>query len=883
MKTFSATMDTALLATVKKPVWLLKLELRSGAGSTTLYLSDQKIDLWGESWTPVVMEWGEVDRFFDPAESEIKVSDMTVKLDNRANALSPGANNISWYFRKYDLADSIATLYLWLEGAGLTEPVGASLNDLLKVLEGKPELASDVTPAACSVDIVSREGEYDDERCSWGDLLLGQYTLNQWGSAPTTIIGEWKPAVFGSDLMCQGVALAGPVRTGKVEGPDALFDATDGADNVIISFPAGGEYNASTPVAAPCDIYVGDWRLPVKKQPAQNGSGHWVYTISAPSLYVPFYIPTPLKGTTPVFVPSAAMIWPRADESEQGPYARSEPPRGAPYQFFHGASDTGNWRDGYHPGRSGPFIKNVYIDGVEVNAADMEKDDSFGIVWLRAGRDAVWGEAGNPEAMTIRWTGVDTSFTTGDGWLRPAQLTARYPHGYNANSNPCILGDFAVPASGGGAPASSKLGLKRSSWYPPLGARMAQTRFVLKYTGVDVSTGTFHLKIFDREYSFSSSELSDGSGISSEGWTVSIDQKGVEFEIWPNNEGYPYTATSPDPRYWDIFELSIDVTTNAADHLSAFEGLSDSFQAWFTGTVWPSGNSIIVLSAELEIIFEPVQSAIKGPSVTALIGGAASKAGGILSAVIPAGDIGAGFGDSTLPDLKYRIDSQQSVCKFVKTVAKESNTELLKNYSTGKYDLVKRSSLRDNVNIPPPTGGAANISQGDLLADENGLPIIRRLRSAPESVINEVTVNYIDEQGKKRSLTLTGQGSIDVYGARRYSTDMGAGVTEQAAEDRALDILNANSEVNDYYALTFPLGPKLAIEPNDILIVTADMDGLSGSRMRVVSVEVDPGSLAEGGFASITVNALRYSTVRKGFGQIQLGSGPFGSGLITEN
>jgi hypothetical protein len=478
---------------------------------------------------------------------------------------------------------------------------------------------------------------------------------------------------------------------------------------------------------------------------------------------------------------------------------------------------------------------------------------------------------------------VDTVFTDGDAYIRADQLTAQYPHGYNANTNPCILGDFAVPASGGGAPASSKLGLKRSPWYPPLGARMAQTRFVLKYTGVDISTGTFHLKIFDHEYSFTSNELSDGAGIAGDGWTVSIDQKGVEFEIWPNNEGYPYTATSPDPRYWDIYELSIDVTSYAADHLSAFEGLSDSFKAWFTGTVWPSTNSIIVLGAQLEILFEPVQSATKGPTVTALIGGTASTAGEIISEVIPSSDIGVGFGDSTLPDLKYRIDSRQSVCKFVKTVTRESNTELIKNYSSGKYDLVKRSESRDNVNLPAPTGGVANIDQDDLLADADGLPMIRRLRSAPESVINEVTVSYIDEEGKKRSLTVTSQGSIDVYGARRYLTDMGAGVTEQAAEDRALDILNANSEVNDYYALTFPLGSKIAIEPNDILDVTADMDNLSDARMRVVSVEIDPGSLVEGSLSSITVNALRYSTVRKGFGQIQLGSGPFGSGLITEN
>jgi len=883
MKTFSTAMDTALLASVNNPVWLLKLDLKSGGAGATLYLSDQKISLWGQNWSPVVMEWGGVDRFFDPAESEIKVSDMTVKLDNRANALGAGMSNISWYFRKYDLADSVATLYLWLNGAGLTEPSGVSLNDLMKVLEGTPELSSDITPSACSLDIVNREAEYDNERCSWGDLLLGQYTLNQWGSAPTGIIGKWKPAVFGNDALTEGVALIGPIRIGKVEGPDALFDASYGADNVVISYPAGGEYNVSTPVAAPCDIYVGDWRLAVKKQPEQNINGHWVYTINAPALYVPFYIPAPLKGATPIFVPSAAMTWPRSDESKKGPYAQSEPPRGAPYQFYHGVADTGNWRDGYHPGRSGPSIKNVYVDGVEVADVDMRKDDGFGIVWLRSDRDAVAGTAGNPETARIKWTGVDTNFTTGDTWLRADQLTAKYPHGYNANSNPCILGDFAIPASGGGAPAASKLGLKKSPWYPPLGARMASARFVLKYTGVDISSGTFHLKIFDREYTFNSSELSDGSAIAASGWNVSIDQKGAQFEIWPNNNGHPYTATSPDPRYWDIYELSKDVTTDAMSHVASFTGFSDSFSAWFTGTVWPSANSIIVLGVELEILFEPVQSAIKGPAVTALIGGTASKAGEIMASLIPAGELGAGFTDSTLPDLKYRIDSQESVCRFIKTVARESNTELVKNYSSGKYDLVKKSDSQDNVNLPAPTGGAANIGQDDLLADEDGLPMIRRSRSAPESVINEVTVSYIDEEGKKKSLTLNSQGSVDVYGARRYSADMGAGVTEQAAEDRALDILNANAEVNDYYSLTFALGAKLAIEPNDILNVTADMDGLSSTMMRVVSVEIEPGSMGEGSLASITVNALRYSTVRRGFGQTLLGSGPFGAGRITEN
>ncbi|VAX15357.1 hypothetical protein MNBD_NITROSPINAE04-1960 [hydrothermal vent metagenome] len=883
MKTFSAALDSALQSTVKQPVWLLKLDLVSTSGDTTLYLADQPITLWGQSWKPLVTQWGVIDRFFDPSEYETKVSDVTVELDNRPQALGSGMKSLSWYFRKYDLSASTATFYMWLNNAGLTEPSGNDLNDLLPILSGTPELSTEITPAICPLDIVTKEGEWADDDCPWGALLNGRYTRYQWGALPEKQIGDFKPMVFGANVLCEGTALTAPERVGEVTGPDELFDPALGAEVIVVSFPKSGDNNEANPYPAPCDMYIGDWRFTIKAAPTQRNDLSWEYRIDSQVANGKYYVPTPLKGTSPLFSPATELLWPKSNDTNEGPFASDEPARGAPYQFFHGVADTGNSRDGYNPGRAGSFIDRVYVNGAEVNSSDMKKDDSFGIVWLRGERGAMEGKVGNPEFLNIKYTAVDNTFTSGDTWLRPTQLTANYPYGFQAGLNPCILGDFAIPASGGGAPASSRLGLKNSINYPHLGARVAAVRFVMKYTGLEYSTGTFNLELFGNQYSFNITELDSGSGIASQGFWVVKNQRGVEYEIWENNDGFPYTATSPDPRFWDMYELSKDVTTDALNHLKTYGGFADSMKAWVSGTAWPFTNSLIVLTAELEIQFEPVETTLKGPRVTALIGNSSSKAGEILSSIIPSNDVGSGFDDSSLPDLKYRIDKQQSICRFVRTVTRESNTELKKNFSTGKYDLVKKSDSRDNFNPAPPTGGVANINQDNMLADGNGLPMIQRLRSAPEAVVNEVTVRYIDEDGENRSVTIANSGSVDTYGVKRYVEDLGAAMTREAAEDRALDILNANAELNDYYMMSFPLGSAIALEPNDILQVTADMDELTNTKMRVVSVEVDPGHLAFGKVASITVNAQRYSKARRGFGQIPLGQGPFGSGQILEN
>lgn len=580
---------------------------------------------------------------------------------------------------------------------------------------------------------------------------------------------------------------------------------------------------------------------------------------------------------------SPGALWPRSDETGEGPYASAEPPMGTPYQFYHGPADTGNWRDGYNPGRAGRSVKSVYVDGVEAQPGDMTKDDAFGIVWLKRAACEVAGRAGNPETIRLRWTAVDQSFTSGDAWLGAGRLTAKYPHGYNADAAPCILGDFAVPASGGGAPASSKLGLVNSPRYPAPGARVASVRFVMRYTGVETSPGNFNLRIFDREYSFASSELADGAGIEADGWTVSMDQKGTEFEIWPGNEGYPYTETSPDPRQWYVYELSRDVTADAKSHLDAFNGFADTFRAWFSGTVWPSTNSVIALGCYLEVSFDPVEAVIEGPEVTAVVGGPPTTAGEILGEVIPAEFVGSGFDDASLPQLKYHVDRPQTVCAFVRQVTRDSGTELLMNYDTGKYDLAPRSAVRDSGNPPPGAGGVADISQGDMLAGETGLPMISRARSAPENVANEITVEYTSAEGRKESVTARNEGSIATHGLRKKKVVMGAGVGRAEAEARAREVLGELSEPGDYYTMVFPLGPALALEPNDVLTVTADMDALNGVLMRVVSVEVAPGALADGEIATVTVNARRYDKARRGFGETSFGSGPFGAGEVMEN
>ncbi len=884
MKTFSPELNAALANNLKKPVWLLKLELVSPSGNTVLYLADQPVTLWGQEWKPAVMGWGAIDRYFDPSEYETKVSDVSFVFDNSTTALGPGLKNISWYFRKYDLSASKATFYLWLADAGLTEPSGVNLNDLTPILTGTPELSGDVTPALCPIDVITDDaGEWAEGGCKWGELLSGRYSKNQWGALPAHRIGDFKPFVFGSGVLCEGIALTGPEKVGEVTGPNELFDPATGADYIDVTFPKSGENNEQNPFPAPCDIFIGDWRFTIRNSPEKQLSGAWKYKIDKKVPGETFYVPTPLKGATPIFTPSSNLLWPLSGETGKGPYSSSEPKLGTPYQFYHGAADSGNDRDGYHPGQSGAYMQNVYINGIEATGSEIEKDDAFGIVWLKTGNSAVDGAPGNPEKLKIKWTASDGSFTAGDEWVNANQLTANYPYGYHAGTNPCLLGDFAVPASGGGAPASSKLGLKNAVRYPYLGARIAEVRFVMRYTGLEYTSGLFNLELFGTRHSFAISELDNGKGILNQGFWVVKEQRGVQFEVWPNNSGYPYTAISPDQRYWDMFEISKDVTAEALTHLKQNGGFADTFKTWVTGTTWPDTNSLIVLSCELEVSFEPVESALAGPRVTALIGSAQNMAGDILSSVIPAGEVGSGFSDGSLPPLKYKIGNQQSVCKFIRRVTRESNTELIKNPATGKWDLIKKSDLRDKTNPPPPTGGVANIVESDLLADEYESPVIKRKRSSSENVVNEVTVHYIDSDGANNSVTLLDQGSIDAHGIRRYETEPGAAMTKTSAEQRALDILNANSEVNDYYIMTFPLGQALTLEPNDILSVTASMDEMSNLKMRVVSVEVDPGALADGLPATVTVNAMRFSKARKGFGQTVFGQATFGAGQIMEN
>jgi len=863
-----------------RPVWLLQLDLAAGATTTTLRFSDRPFTLWGAQWKPAVFDWGMVDRYFDPALGNSHVSDATITLSNEKDILGPGEPGISYSLRSYDLGRSRATVYLWLDGAGLTPPSGQSLNDLITILTGTPEITTGVTPRACPLDIVSKTAEISVNDLSLGELLSGRYTRQQWPALQPGLLGGWKPAVFGTDIVVPGLPLSRAERAGRITGPSALFDPATGANHVLISF----DKRQDSPYPAPCDIYLGDYRLTVRDNPVKTGASEWKYNIYTPSGGANFFVPAPMNGGEPFFAPSPAALWPRSDESGAGPYASSEPPLGTPYQFYHGHSDTGNAADGFHCGLAGRFIKEVYVNGVKTSGQEAVLDDAFGVAWLRMDSSSIHSKVGNPRVTRLKYTKVDDSFTAGSTYLRPQQLTTQWPHGYNAGTNPCILGDFSVPASGGGAPSSSRLGLINSVNYPNIGSRIAAVRFVMRYMGLDASAGTFNLSVFGSSYSFAASELGDGASIKADGWWVTRDKKGAQFEIWPNNNGYPYTQTSPNPRHWDIFELSRDVTAEALAHIKSHGGLADSFRAWFSGSQWPGAtNSFVALAVELEVTYDAVESAIGGPSVTALIGGPSAKAGDIIQEFIPPQLVGSGFDDPTLPSLKYWVDTQKNAASFVHTVAREAGRQLKKNGSTGKWDLLPRSAANDNLNPPSPTGGLADITQDAMLADDTGAPMIMRARPAPERIVNEVTVEFTSVSGAADSVVVRDLRSIEIYGVKNMTVPLAAVTSRDVAQAHGLDILNSNSEAADFYRFTFPLGSALALEPGDILRVTADMDSLAASKMLVVSASLDMGNIAGGNIATVTVNARRYSRAGKGYGMTQFGQAPYGLGQIMEN
>lgn len=863
-----------------RPVWLLQLDLVVGAVSTTLRFSDRPFTLWGAQWAPAVFDWGVVDRYFDPALVDSNVSDATITLSNEKDILGLGEPGISYSLRRYDLGRSRATVYLWLDGAGLTPPSGQSQNDLITILTGTPEITTGVTPRVCPLDIVSKTVEIPVSDLSLGEVLSGRYSRNQWPALQQGLVAGWKPVVFGDDIVVPGLPLSRAERTGRITGPAALFDPAIGADHVLISF----DKKDDSPYPAPCDIFLGDYRLTVRDNPVKTGVSEWKYKIYSPSGGANFLVPEPMNGGEPFFAPSPVALWPRGDESGAGPYASSEPPMGTPYQFYHGHSDTGNSADGFHCGLSGRFIKEVHVNGVKTSGQEALFDDAFGIAWLRMDSSSVRSKVGSPLVTRLKYTKVDDSFTTGATNLRPHQLTAEWPHGYNAGTNPCVLGDFTVPASGGGAPASSRLGLINSVNYPNVGSRIAAIRFVMRYTGLDVSAGTFNLTMFGSTHSFAASELGDGAQIKADGWWVTRDKKGPQFEIWPNNNGYPYTLTSPNPRHWDIFELSRDVTAEALAHIKSNGGLADSFRAWFTGAQWPfSTSSVIALAVELEVTYDAVESALDEPSVTALIGGPSAKAGDIIQEFIPPQLVGSGFDDPTLPSLKYRVDTQKNAVSFIHTVAREAGRQLKKNGSTGKWDLLARSVAKDNLNPPPPTGGLADITQDAMLADNTGAPMIMRARPAPERIVNEVAVEFTSLSGASDSVVVRDLRSIEIYGVKNMTVRLAATASRDVAEAYGGDILNSNSEAADFYRFTFPLGSALALEPGDILRVTADMDNLAASKMMVVSTSLDMGNIAEGNIATVTVNARRYSRASKGYGMTQFGQAPYGLGQIMEN
>ncbi len=360
--------------------------------------------------------------------------------------------------------------------------------------------------------------------------------------------------------------------------------------------------------------------------------------------------------------------------------------------------------------------------------------------------------------------------------------------------------------------------------------------------------------------------------------------KGVSFELWANNLGYPITQTSPVARVWDVYELSLDVTAAAKTHIESQGGLADTMEAWVTGTIWPLPNSLIVVETGLEVTADAAVSAVAPPRVTAHVDAGHATAGDIVASLLPASEVGSGFDDPTLPALAYVVERQIDMAHFARQVLREADAELIADAATGRWNLTRRSSLRDPASPPAaPTSGVALVDEAALLTDHEGSPMIVRVRTLPDALINEVTLIYRRDDGAHRSVTVRNEGSILAYGRRSATRELGARMSDEQARALAEATLKERSEACDYYRLSFPLGEGLAFEPGDIIAVTASMDLLSNTVMRVVSAEIDPGSLADGRLATITVNAQRYARAQKGFGQTPCGLTPFGLSLILEN
>lgn len=883
MKTFSASLTAAMTADPASPIWLVRFDLVGPPGSATLYLADRPYRLGGVDWRPAVLAWGAVDRYFDPDTEETALSDVTVVFSNRQG--EGGEPNLSWYLRAYDTAASTATLYLWFDGVGLTEPVGELLNDLLPIVTGRPEIADEITPSVCPVDIVAPSGPAAGGRSDWGDLLRGRYTRNQWPALPSATVGAMKPMALGDGVTATGVPLVSPTRIGRLTGPAGLFDPVVGAETLEIAFPDAGVASADSPYPAPCEIFVGDWRFSIRRAPEKRGAV-WVYYPD--TRFVGdrrYYLPNPLLGASPLFAPSPDAFWPTASALGAGPFGASEPAKGMPYQLHHGVADAGAAADGRRPGRFTATVTNLAVEGVAVDSTGYFHDRSFGVVWLRPEGASVVGKLANPATIRLKFTAVDPVATSGETWLGPERLTARWPRGYNAAENPCLLGNFTVPASGGGAPTTTKLGLVNAPRYPLIGARVAAIRLVIRYTGVEFSgNATFHVKSFGVERSFSAAQLVDGAGIADAGWRVILIGRGGAHDIWPDNLGYPLNLATPQPRDWDVYELSIDVTADTVAAVEEQGGFADRFAAWFSGSVWPDLASMIVLEAGLEVDYDAAAAALAPPRVTATLSTGHATVGAIAAALIPAESVGTGFDDPTLPALKYYVDKQVATSRFVAGILREADAELAVDPATGRYNLVRRSLLRDPAHPPaPPTTGVGAIDQASLLADADGAPLIRRTRNLPDSIVNEVTLRYVREDGARRSVTERNEGSVAVHGLRPAEKTLGAAMTDEEAAALAKRLLAEKSEPRDYYSLTFPLGAALAFEPGDIIGLTADMDRLDRVAMRVAAVALDPGSPADARPATVTLHAQRYAAVRLGFGRLPFGQTPFGQPSTVEN
>ncbi|PIQ96548.1 MAG: hypothetical protein COV67_09050 [Nitrospinae bacterium CG11_big_fil_rev_8_21_14_0_20_56_8] len=199
-----------------------------GVPALALYLADLSgIAIDGNSYAPLVADWGEIDRLVDPVRmDQDAVPQLRVSVVNApTNYFSP-PRRFSELFRQYRPEAATVTVSQWFEGESFS--------------------ASDLAPLF--VANIADPIEFDEEFCSFdlvdiahahGQYVLGNpVTLEEYPGAPEASVGKVKPVVLGSveGVPAVPVNRAAEARVASVVlagGTLVDVDSTDG-------FPSAG-------------------------------------------------------------------------------------------------------------------------------------------------------------------------------------------------------------------------------------------------------------------------------------------------------------------------------------------------------------------------------------------------------------------------------------------------------------------------------------------------------------------------------------------------------------------------------------------------------------------------------------------------------------------